>query len=177
MAMAMPQVHIVSLCADLGYGTARGAQMLSVMLAAEIISRLGFGWVADRIGPLPTFLLCSTLQALSLLLFLPSKTLPSLFMISALFGLAQGGIVPTYATIIRTYFPAAEAGTRIGLVLSATLVGMALGGWMSGGIYDLTLSYDLAFLNGFFWNLVNIIIALWLFFRLTRRAPFAVGAS
>jgi MFS family permease len=176
MAMAMPQVHIVSLCADLGYGTARGAQMLSVMLAAGIISRLGFGWVADRIGPLPTFLLCSTLQALSLLLFLPSKTLPSLFMISALFGLAQGGIVPTYATIIRTYFPAAEAGTRIGLVLSATLVGMALGGWMSGGIYDLTLSYDLAFLNGFFWNLLNIMIALWLFFRLTRRAPFAVGA-
>jgi MFS family permease len=177
IAMAMPQVHIVSLCADLGYGTSRGAQMMSVMLAAGIISRLGFGWVVDRIGPLPTFLLSSTLQALSLLLFLPFKTLPSLFMISALFGLAQGGIVPTYATIIRTYFPAKEAGTRIGLVLSATLVGMALGGWMSGGIYDLTLSYDLAFLNGFFWNLLNIAIAVWLFFRLTRRAPFALGAS
>jgi MFS family permease len=172
----MPQVHIVSLCTDLGYGTARGAQMLSVMLATGIVSRLGFGFVADRIGPIPTFLLSSSLQALSLLLYLPFDGLPSLFMVSALFGLAQGGIVPTYAMIIRAYFPAAEAGTRIGLVISATLIGMAIGGWMSGAIFDLTLSYDLAFLNGFFWNLVNISIALWLLFRLHRRTPLAVGA-
>jgi MFS family permease len=176
IAMAMPQVHIVSLCTDLGYGTARGAQMLSVMLAAGIVSRLGFGFVADRIGPIPTFLLSSVLQALSLLLYLPFDSLPSLFMVSALFGLAQGGIVPTYAMIIRAYFPAAEAGTRIGLVISATLIGMAIGGWMSGAIFDLTLSYDLAFLNGFFWNLVNTSIALWLLFRLYRRTPLAVGA-
>jgi MFS family permease len=176
IAMAMPQVHIVSLCTDLGYGTARGAQMLSVMLAAGIVSRLGFGFVADRIGPIPTFLLSSALQALSLLLYLPFDSLPSLFMVSALFGLAQGGIVPTYAMIIRAYFPAAEAGTRIGLVISATLIGMAIGGWMSGAIFDLTLSYDLAFLNGFVWNLVNTSIALWLLFRLYRRTPLAVGA-
>ena len=176
IAMAMPQVHIVSLCTDLGYGTARGAQMLSVMLAAGIVSRLGFGFVADRIGPIPTFLLSSGLQALSLLLYLPFDSLPSLFMVSALFGLAQGGIVPTYAMIIRAYFPAAEAGTRIGVVISATLIGMAIGGWMSGAIFDLTLSYDLAFLNGFFWNLLNTSIALWLLFRLYRRTPLAVGA-
>jgi MFS family permease len=176
IAMAMPQVHIVSLCTDLGYGTARGAQMLSVMLAAGIVSRLGFGFVADRIGPIPTFLLSSGLQALSLLLYLPFDSLPSLFMVSALFGLAQGGIVPTYAMIIRAYFPATEAGTRIGLVISATLIGMAIGGWMSGAIFDLTLSYDLAFLNGFFWNLLNTSIALWLLFRLYRRTPLAVGA-
>jgi MFS family permease len=176
IAMAMPQVHIVSLCTDLGYGAARGAQMLSVMLATGIVSRLGFGFVADRIGPIPTFLLSSCLQALSLLLYLPFDSLPSLFMVSALFGLAQGGIVPTYAMIIRAYFPAAEAGTRIGLVISATLIGMAIGGWMSGAIFDLTLSYDLAFLNGFFWNLVNTSIALWLLFRLYRRTPLAVGA-
>ena len=177
IAMAMPQVHIVSLCTDLGYGTARGAQMLSVMLAAGVISRLGFGWLVDRIGPLPTFLISSALQALSLLLFLPSDSLPSLFMVSALFGLAQGGIVPTYASIIRTYFPAAEAGTRIGTVLGATLVGMALGGWMSGAIFDLTLSYDLAFLNGFFWNLVNLAIAVFLLFRLGRRTPLVLRTS
>jgi MFS family permease len=171
IAMAMPQVHIVSLCADRGFGTARGAEMLALMLATGIASRLGSGWLADRIGPLPTFLLSSTLQALSLLLFLPFDTLPSLFMVSALFGLAQGGIVPTYATIIRRYFPAAEAGTRIGIVLSATLIGMGIGGWMSGAIYDLTLSYDLAFLNGFFWNLVNASVALWLLFRLSWPTP------
>ena len=63
-------------------------------------------------------------------------------MISALFGLFQGGIVPSYAIIIREYFPAAEAGTRLGVVLMMTLLGMALGGWMSGEIFDLTGSYQ-----------------------------------
>ena len=166
VAMAMPQVHIVALCADLGFGSARGAQMLSLMLATGIISRLFFGWLADRIGPLWTLLTSSGLQALSLLLFLPFDGLAPLFIVSALFGLAQGGIVPTYAMIVREYFPASEAGARIGLVLSATLVGMAIGGWMSGAIYDLTLSYEAAFLNGFAWNLANIAIALFLLLRL-----------
>ncbi|MCH2394176.1 MFS transporter [Oceanibaculum sp.] len=166
VAMAMPQVHIVALCADLGFGSARGAQMLSLMLATGIISRLFFGWLADRIGPLWTLLTSSGLQALSLLLFLPFDGLAPLFIVSALFGLAQGGIVPTYAMIVREYFPASEAGARIGLVLSATLLGMAVGGWMSGAIYDLTLSYEAAFLNGFAWNLANIAIALFFLLRL-----------
>lgn len=166
IAMAMPQVHIVALCVDLGYGTERGVQMLSLMLATGIVSRLGFGMLADRIGALPTLLVSSGLQALSLLLFLPFDGLAPLFLVSALFGLSQGGIVPTYALIVRDHFPAAEAGARIGLVLSATLVGMAIGGWMSGAIYDATFSYELAFLNGFAWNAVNVAIAVFLILRL-----------
>lgn len=177
IAMAMPQVHIVALCADLGYGSARGAQMLSLMLATGIVSRLLFGLLADRIGPLLTFLIGSTLQALSLLLFLPFAGLVSLFVVSGLFGLSQGGIVPTYAMIVRQYFSPAEAGTRIGLVISATLIGMALGGWMSGAIFDLTLSYKAAFVNGFFWNLVNMAIALFLLMRLGRPWRFGAGRA
>ena len=169
IAMAMPQVHIVALCVDLGYGSARGAQLLSVMLASGIVSRLAFGFMADRFGPLPTLLLSSTLQSLSLLMFIPFDGLAPLALVSMLFGLAQGGIVPTYAAIIREYFAPEQAGARIGLVLSATLVGMAVGGWMSGAIYDLTLSYDAAFLNGFLWNVLNIAIAVYLLFRLGPR--------
>jgi len=165
VAMAMPQVHIVALCADLGYGAQRGAEMLSLMLGFGIVSRLASGWIADRIGPLPTLLLGSVLQAVSLLLYMTSQSVGSLYVVSALFGLFQGGIVLSYALIVRQFFPAAQAGTRIGLVLSATLGGMAIGGWMSGAIYDLTLSYDAAFLNGFFWNLLNIAIALFLLVR------------
>lgn len=171
VAMAMPQVHIVAYCADLGYGTARGAEMLSLMLGAGIVSRLSFGWIADRIGPMPTLLLASFLQALSLLLFLPFDGIGSLYVVSALFGLSQGGIVPTYALIIRQYFPPAQAGARVGLVLSATLLGMALGGWMSGALYDLTLSYQAAFLNGLAWNLVNLAIAVFLLLQLGWRRP------
>tara|TARA_E500000318_G_scaffold13398_1_gene12553 strand:+ start:2714 stop:3961 length:1248 start_codon:yes stop_codon:yes gene_type:complete len=177
VAMAMPQVHIVAYCSDLGYGTARGAEMLSLMLATGIVSRLLFGWIADRIGALPTLILSSVMQGLSLLLFLPFTGLFSLYAVSALFGLAQGGIVPTYALIVRRVFPAAEAGTRVGLVLSATLLGMALGGWMSGKIYDLTLSYDAAFLNGVAWNLLNLSVALFLWYHLDGRRRARVAGT
>jgi MFS family permease len=170
VAMAMPQVHIVAYCSDLGYGAARGAEMLSLMLGFGIVSRLASGWLADRIGPLPTLLTGSGLQGLSLLLYLSFDQMASLYVISALFGLFQGGIVPSYALIVRDYFPPSEAGTRVGLVLSATLAGMALGGWMSGAIFDATLSYRMAFLNGVLWNLLNVSIASWLLWRLRYRA-------
>ena len=165
VAMAMPQVHIVAYCGDLGYGAARGAEMLSLMLACGIVSRLVSGWICDRIGGLRTLLLGSVLQGLALLLFLPFDGLVSLYVISALFGLFQGGIVPSYAIIVREHFPPAEAGARVGTVIMATLFGMALGGWMSGKVFDLTGSYHAAFINGIGWNLLNLTIALFLWSR------------
>ena len=162
VAMSMPQVHIVAYCGDLGYGTARGAEMLSVMLGTGVISRLASGFIADRIGGVGTLILGSTLQCAALFLYLPFDGLVSLYIVSALFGLSQGGIVPSYALIVREYFPAREAGARVSLVLMATVMGMALGGWISGEIYDLTGSYGAAFLNGIAWNLLNMAIAFWL---------------
>jgi MFS family permease len=165
VAMSMPQVHIVAYCGDLGYGAARGAEMLSLMLGFGIVSRLASGWICDRIGGVRTLLLGSTLQGIALLLFLPFDGLVSLYVISALFGLFQGGIVPSYAIIVREYFSPREAGMRVGTVLMATLFGMALGGWMSGVIFDVTGSYKAAFVNGTLWNLLNVSIALFLLFR------------
>ena len=154
----MPQVHIVAYCGDLGYGVARGADMLSLMLACGIVSRIGSGFIADRIGGLRTLLLGSLAQMTALMLYLMMDGLTSLYVISALFGLFQGGIVPSYAIIIRECFPAREAGARVGLVIMATLFGMALGGWMSGWIFDLTGSYRAAFANGVAWNFSNALI-------------------
>jgi MFS family permease len=171
--MSMPQVHIVAYSGDLGHGAKHGAEMLSLMLGFGVVSRLASGWLADRIGPLPTLILGSAGQALSLLLYLPFDGLVSLYVVSTLFGLSQGGIVPSYALIVREHFPPAEAGTRITLVLSATVAGMALGGWMSGAIFDLADSYGAAFLNGFAWNLLNLGIALWLLRRLAWRVAHA----
>jgi MFS family permease len=165
VAMAMPQVHIVAYCGDLGYGPARGAEMLSLMLACGIASRLISGAICDRIGGVRTLLLGSTLQGLALLMFLPADSLVSLYVVSALFGLFQGGIVPSYAIIVREHFPAAVAGAHTGAVLMATLFGMALGGWMSGKVFDLTGSYDAAFVNGIAWNALNLAIAGWLWWR------------
>ena len=173
VAMSMPQVHLVAYCGDLGYGAARGAQMLSVMLACGIVSRLTFGYICDRIGGLRTLLIGSALQGMSLFLFLPFDGLASLFVIAALFGLFQGGIVPSYAIIIREFFPPREAGVRVGTVITATLFGMALGGWMSGAIFDATGSYKAAFVNGILWNLVNVSIATWLLRRSLLRPALA----
>jgi len=178
VAMSMPQVHIVAYCADLGYGPARGAQMLSLMLGLGIISRIASGWVADRIGGLPTLLAGSLLQGASLLLFLFFDSLTSLYVISGLFGLFQGGIVPSYAIIAREYFPARGIGAKIGLVLAATIIGMALGGWMTGVIFDRTGSYQLAFANGIGWNLMNGAIAALLLWRArARQRPYPAQAA
>jgi MFS family permease len=170
VAMSMPQVHIVAYCSDLGYGIARGADMLALMMACGIVSRIATGFVADRIGGLATLVLGSMLQGTALVLYLMFNGLTSLYVISALFGLFQGGIVPSYAIIVREYFSPREAGTRVGIVLMATLIGMALGGWMSGAIFDLTGSYRAAFANGLAFNLLNLTITLWLLLRPGRRA-------
>jgi MFS family permease len=173
VAMSMPQVHIVAYCGDLGYGVARGAEMLSLMLGFGIVSRVGSGFIADRIGGVRTLLLGSVLQGVALFLYLWFDGLLSLYVISALFGLFQGGIVPSYAMIVREYFSPREAATRLGLVLMATLLGMALGGWLSGLVFDLTGSYRAAFLNGLGWNLMNIVIMVWLLQRTRRRMAYA----
>ena len=175
VAMAMPQVHIVAYCTDLGFGAARGAEMLSIMLGFGIVSRLVSGLIADRIGGLRTLLLGSVLQTIALALFLPFDGMVSLYVLSALFGLFQGGLVPSYPLIVREFFPPHQAGTRVALVLTATMLGMALGGWMSGQIFDATGSYDAAFVNGIAWNLLNAGIAI---FLLRRAGPLRppVGA-
>jgi len=168
IAMSMPQVHIVAYCVDLGYGAARGAEMLALMLGFGVVSRIASGFIADYIGGLGTLMLGTMLQCFALLLFLPFDGLTSLYMVSALFGLAQGGIVPSYALIVRDYFPAREAATRVSLVLMMTVAGMAIGGWMSGEIQAITGSYDAAFLNGIIFNLVNMSIAGWLMINRMR---------
>ena len=168
VAMSMPQVHIVAYCADLGFGAARGAEMLALMLGFGIVSRLASGWISDQIGGMRTLLLGSALQCVALVLFLPFDGLGSLYVVSAMFGLFQGGIVPSYAIIVREHFPPREAGARVGAVIFGTLVGMALGGWLSGKVFDLTGSYRAAFVNGIGWNLLNLCIVAWLYMRARR---------
>ena len=165
VAMSMPQVHIVALCVDLGFGSAAGARMLSLMLLGGVVSRIAFGVLSDRIGGIRTLLLASAGQMLALSLYLAADTLPGLMLVSLVFGLSQGGIVPAYAIVVREYLPPARAGALVGLVSASTIVGMALGGWLSGRIYDATLSYDWALLNGIAWNGLNLAVIALIFWR------------
>ena len=171
IAMSMPQVHMVAFCGDLGFGAATGAKMLSVMLAFGVVSRLGFGWLSDHIGGLKTVLIGVFLQGIGLALFLIFDTLVSLYVISALFGLFQGGIVPAYALAVREYLPQRVAGERVGMVMMASLLGMALGGWIPGYLFDLTGSYDIAFVNGLIWNALPLLFIGWLIIRIGKLSP------
>lgn len=165
VAMSMPQVHIISYCVGLGYGPAVGVQMLSTMLFGGVISRIGFGFIADKIGGIQTVLLGACLQCVALILYIPFDDQASLYVVSLIFGLSQGGIVPSYAVVIREYLPPKYAGTSVGFVMMMTILGMALGGWMSGWVYDLTRSYQMAFINGILWNGLNLLILFWLLNR------------
>lgn len=174
VAMSMPQVHIVAYCADLGYGAARGAEMLSLMLAGGAVTRVVSGFVADYIGGVRTLLIGSLLQGMALLFYLPFDGLMSLYVISLMFGLAQGGIVPSYAIIVREYMPAKVAAERVGFLIMMTIVGMAFGGWSSGWIFDVAGSYQAAFLHGIAWNVLNVGIMVMILFR--SRGPRIVKA-
>jgi MFS family permease len=139
--------------------------MLSLMLGFGVVSRIASGFLADRLGGVATLVIGSFAQMAALTLYLMMNGLTSLYVISALFGLFQGGLVPSYAIIVRESFPAREAGARVGVILMMTLLGMALGGWMSGVIFDFTGSYRAAFANGVAWNALNLLIAIFLLFR------------
>src|ERR1700676_3413493 len=173
VAMAMPQVHIVAYCGDLRYGVGRGAERLSLMMAFGVVSRIGSGFLADKIGGIRTLLIGSVAQGFALLFYLFFDSLTSLYIISAMFGLFQGGIVPSYAIIVRESMPASEAATRVGIVILASVVGMSFGGWVSGVIFDATGSYGAAFLNGLAWNAVNVTIMVALLIRARQRLAMA----
>ena len=174
VGMSMPQVHIVAYSSDLGYTTQRGAEMLSIMLACGVISRLVSGWISDRVGGIRTLLVGSGLQILVLTTFLFADSITALYIISACFGLSQGGIVPSYAIIIRSYFPPGEAGWRIGATLFFTLIGMAFGGWVAGFLYDITGSYTISFINALGFNVLNFLIVAGLLARESRHKSIAI---
>ncbi|WP_312015703.1 MFS transporter [Bradyrhizobium liaoningense] len=175
VAMSMPQVHIVAYCGDLGYGVARGAEMLSLMMACGIVSRIGSGFLADKVGGMRTLLIGSIAQCFALVFYLFFDGLTSLYLISAMFGLFQGGIVPSYAIIVREAMPASQAATRVGIVIFASVFGMSFGGWISGVIFDATGSYAAAFANGVAWNALNIAIVVMLLIRARMNSAKAAG--
>ena len=159
VAMAMPQVHIVPYVMDLGHPAIRGAEMLGLMLGFGVISRVGSGWLSDRIGGLATLLLGSALQLAVLIAFLTGNSLVFLYGISIAFGLSQGGIIPSYTIILRAFFPPKQAGWRISTSFLFTVAGMAFGGWIAGLLYDLTGSYTVSFLNAIGFNILNLWVA------------------
>lgn len=177
VAMAMPMVHIVAHATDLGYTHARAAELLAALLGSAFISRLLWGLVSDRIGGLRTLMYGSLCQALILTLFVFTDSLPGLYLVSVLFGLGYGGIIPAYTVIVRELFPFAEIGWRIGVVYLFATVGMAAGGILGGMVFDLSGGYAIAFVIGILFNLGNLALVVPLARRDRRRRATAFIAA
>ena len=169
VAMSMPLAHLVSHTSDLGHTTSRAAEMLSVALATTLVVRLlGGALMVDRYGGLVALMVFSGTQAAALALYAVVDGLLALYLVSALFGLGYGGINLCYPVIVQRYLPPAETGRRLGIVILFGALGMALGGWLAGYIFDLTGSYTPAFLIGAAFNIANLAI-VWTLIRRTRR--------
>ncbi len=177
VAMAMPMVHVVAHASDVGHSNTDAARMLSLLLGCGFVSRLGWGWLSDRIGGLRTLVTGSICQAVALSLFLFVDSLAGLYLISAFFGLAFAGIVPSYTLILRRHFPLAEIGGRVGVIYLYGTIGMALGGWLGGAIFDLAGSYFHAFIVGLAFNALNLVLVVPLFRRERRQTAEAVLAA
>jgi predicted MFS family arabinose efflux permease len=158
--MSIPMQHVVAFCGDLGFAPRHGAAMLSVLLGSAFLSRMGWGWLADRAGGLQTLLWSSLAQAVALSGFLATRNEVALFAVSAAFGLGFSGLLPAYVITVREYFPAREANWRVPTVLFAGFLGMAGGGWGAGLLFDHFGYYTPAFAAGIGFNLINLTVLL-----------------
>ena len=179
VAMAMPVAHLVAHASDLGHATARAAEMLAVaLLTSTVIRFVGGALVVDRFGGLVALLVFSALQAAALLLYAVADGLLALYAVSVLFGIGYGGISICYPVLVGEHLPRAEAGRRLGVIVLFGTLGMALGGWLAGYMFDSTGSYTPAFLVGAAFNVTNLFIVFGLIRnqqRPHRRAAVSVS--
>lgn len=176
VTMSMPLAHMVAFCSDIGIGASHGAIMLSVLLGSAFVSRQFWGWLADRVGGLPTILCASVGQAVAMSGFLATQDEIGLFTISAVFGLGFGGLIPGYVLAIRDLFPASEAAWRLPVVLFPGSLGMATGGWLAGAMYDQFGFYGPGFALGVLFNIINLMLIVPLALR-HRYARYVAAAS
>ena len=174
VSMAIPVAHLVAHASDLGHATARAAEMLAIALLISTVIRLVVGaLVVDRFGGLAALLVFSAVQTAAMLFYAMVDGMLALYTVSALFGIGYGGINICYPVLVREHLPPAEAGRRLGVILLFGALGMALGGWLAGYIFDSTGSYTPAFLVGAAFNVANLIIVL----GLINRTRAGGGAS
>ena len=170
--MSIPQGHLVAFCSDIGIPAIQGAAMLSVLQGSAFVSRVLWGWLADRIGGLKTVLLGSFCQALAVAAFMATQDEAGLFAIAAAYGFGFSGIIPAYVIAIRELYPSREASWRVPSVLFVSMGGMAFGGWWAGALYDHFGFYGPAFVSGVLFNLMNIAIVGFLVLRQRRTGGF-----
>jgi MFS family permease len=173
-AMAVPFVHMVAFCGDLGLSSARGSEAISLILLTAVAATFAMGRLADYIGPVRVSLLCALIQIFSLLGFVFVDSLSGIYTLSVVHGIPYIAIVQGYALILRQLYGPTIAGWRLGVIMLFAMAGMAVGGWMGGAIFDATLSYRPAFQLALAFNLLNLVLLGTLYFWQRPRNPAIV---
>jgi MFS family permease len=170
-AMAVPFVHMVAFCGDLGFSPARGSEAISLILLTAVAATFAMGRLSDYIDPIKVSLLCALIQIASLVGFVFVEGLSGIYTLSVIHGIPYIAIVQGYALILRYLYGPTIAGWRLGVVMLFAMAGMAVGGWLGGAIFDATLSYRSAFQAALAFNLLNLmLLGALLFSRRRRRA-------
>jgi len=172
VAMAVPFVHMVAFCGDLGFSPARGSEAIALILLTAVAATFAMGRLADFIGPIRVSLLCALIQIGSLVGFVFVEGLSGVYTLSVIHGIPYIAIVQGYALILRQLYGPTIAGWRLGVVMLFAMAGMAVGGWLGGAIFDLTLSYRSAFQAALAFNLLNLMLLSLLFVAQRRRRGF-----
>ena len=157
-AMAVPFVHMVAFCGDLGLSPARGTEAISLILLTAVAATFAMGRLSDHIGPLRVSILCALIQIASLVGFVFVEGLYGIYTLSVIHGIPYIAIVQGYALILRQVYGPTIAGWRLGVVMLFAMAGMAVGGWLGGAIFDATLSYRSAFQAALAFNLLNVML-------------------
>jgi len=167
-----PIFHMVTHAIDHGIPVMAATTVLSVAGLASLSGRIICGLMADRIGAKRMLLIGLALQAVSVSLYVFTRDLASFYAVAVMFGFAYGGAMPLYAIIVREYFGARIMGTVFGAVGAVATLGMALGPWTGGWLYDSLGSYFWLYMGSFGIGLGAVAIAFT--FRPPRRIPAAL---
>ena len=142
-----PIFHMVTNAIDHGISAMAATTVLSVAGLASLGGKIVCGLVADRFGAKRTLVAGLALQALAVALYVPVGALPGFYAVAIMFGFAYGGVMPLYAILVREYFGARIMGTVFGAVSAVSTLGMSIGPWTGGWLYDT--------FGGYFWLFVG----------------------
>jgi MFS family permease len=175
--MSIPIVHVYPLVVERGIAPGTAATVMGLFMVTSAVGRIGIGKVADHIGGLRALWLASAGQTLTIYGFAGLDGLPALYTVAILFGLAYGGVLPSYAIVVREMIPAHRVGTALGLVFFFGNIGMATGGWLGGAVYDWSGGYNASFAAGALSGMVNLIVVGSLIWWLGQRRAALAGAA
>jgi MFS family permease len=136
-----PIFHMASFAMDMGIPDMAAAALLGLSGFLSIAGRVGTGVIADRIGAKSTLTVMLGLQASGIVLYLWAGPYWTFLALAVVFGVGYGGVMPLYAILTRQYFGDRVMGTVYGAVFGISAIGMGIGSYLGGFIFDLTGTY------------------------------------